>query len=164
MSPTYEMSSNARFILQRLAKAEKGELVSYKTLADLIGSEVNGSTGALHTATRRALRDHDMVFAAVPGEGVKRLTDAEIVAQSEDAVQRQRRASRRAAEKLTKVDFGAITDDEKVRHNAHLSLFSSVAHISSRKQVEQIEAAVRKAGHDMPIAQTLKMFAAKDKS
>lgn len=163
MNPTFQMSSDARFLLQRLAKAQKGEVITYVALSEIIGSRVDGSTSALHTAFRRALRDHDMVFATVAGEGVKRLTDPEIVAQSEDLMQRQRRASKRAAEKLTKVDFASISDEEKVRHNAHLSLFGSVAHLSTRKQVEQVEAAVRKSGHDLPIAQTLKMFAAKDK-
>lgn len=157
--PTFELSVDTRLLYQRLAAAAMGEVVAYDDLNDLIGRDVRRRAyGALASARRKALAEDGIVFDVVPKVGMKRLTDAEIVASTQADVRRLHKASRRAARKVACAHYEQLPADSRITHNAVLSLFGAVHNITHVKRLKQLEQEVASTNGELPLAKTLAFF------
>lgn len=111
-------------------------------------------------ALRRAFRDDDMVFDNIRGVGYRRLTHAEIIAASENDIHSLRRRSKKATGKLFKVNnLDALTNDERIKMGTAASIFGAISAAVTKKGIEAVSSAVRSVGHEIPVAETLKLFA-----
>lgn len=163
--PLFQMSADARLLYQRLIRVPVDGTVTYADLLAEISRPVSGAFGALHTAVRRVRRDHDMVFAAVRGVGLHRLTDLEIVGAAAADGRSLRRRARVAAEKLTKVqDYAALPPRAQIEHTARLSIFAAIAEMSTDKAVDKVIAVASGRSGELPIAATLAAFGASARS
>src|SRR5690606_7840323 len=72
-----QKSIDAQIIERHLETAEVGQLVTYVELSQLVGRDVQKKDRHLLETAKRALLRRGMVFEAVRGEGVKRVTDDE---------------------------------------------------------------------------------------
>lgn len=158
-NPTYQMSVDSRLIYQELVKATVGQTFTYATLSNIIARTVTSSSGSLRTAMKRALKDKGFVFGTMRTIGIKRLADIEIVDQSTDTSSRIRKMSRRAVEKLTKVEFEKLPREKQGEHSARVSIMATIGYMTNEKQFGKIRDAADKAGHELPIAATLNLFA-----
>lgn len=158
----HEISVDARMVYERLLTTSVGEVVTYDELTKLIGRNTqNSGRPVIATARRKAMNEHRMVFAAVRNIGFKRLNDGEIVETAQHDVDKIRRTSRRAGRRLTTVDFDALSNDKKIRHNTYLSMFGALASMTTGGTVKAIEKEVTKAHSALPLAKTLEAFGAK---
>lgn len=136
-----------------------GEIVSYDDLGQEIAKPVAGGCPALQTARRSLLNNEGYVFAVIRGEGLKRLSDEEIVAASDQDVNRLRRVAKRGARKLASVgDYAAMSNQCQLRHTTRLSVMTAVAHMASSKGLEKLEGAAAGRAKELPISQTLAAF------
>jgi hypothetical protein len=149
----FEMSADARFLRQKLHEMKPGETVSYADLTALIGKSVTGNFSALQTAKRSLLKE-GYVFSPVRGEGVKRLTDADVVAQ--DDITPIRRHARRIGKKLSTVSYEQLNPAQQLQHTAKASIVGMVAAVATEKAVEKIEKAATGRSGELPIGETLK--------
>lgn len=154
-----EMGADARAIYQHLIKAAVGDVVTYGQAAKLSQRDVQGRERyVLETARRAAARD-GFVFGAVRGVGLKRLADAEIVAEVEDVPGRVRRMCRRGNTKLSRVrDYKSLPKETQVRHNALACQLGALSLMTKPKAQAQIEQAVRTAATALPGEEALKLF------
>ena len=159
-TPSEKTSIDVQTLYDLLHKTRTGDVVSYEALHEAIGRDVREANRyLLLRAIELIRRDHNYVFGTVRRVGVKRLADGEIVGAAAADVASIRRKARKAASKLTCVtDFDALTADERIRHNATVSLFGAVHSMTKRPQVKKLEAAVQSAGRSLPLAKTLEMF------
>lgn len=157
-NPMFQMSADARLLMQHLAKTSVGQTVKYEELSAVISRPVAGSFGALRTALRRLLRDENMVFGAVKGIGIKRLNDVEIVAEGGAAAVAIRRKASRSIERQMKVDFSKLPREAQSRFTAQVSVMASVAMMTRDKSLDRVAAAATPAIKELPIAETLAMF------
>mgnify|MGYP001166929967 CR=1 FL=1 len=164
MKPTIQqLSIDSKLIAECLMQVEIGQLVTYEVLSEVIRQDATNDhgRGCIATARRMLQRDHQMVFAAVRGVGLKRLSDAEIVQTGSHSVHRVRSAARRGAKMLTAVsDFDALAPADKLRHNAHLSVLGAIEAMTSTGAVKKVESKVT-AASPLPIAATLEAFGVK---
>lgn len=154
----FQMSADARLLMQYLEQQPVGTFTSYETLTAVISRPIQKHRGALQTALRRLLRDKDMVFGCVHGSGIKRLSDTEIAATGNQATERIRRMSARAVEKMLKADFDALNYDEKKRYTAQVSTMAAISQMTKPKNLTKL-ANDAPAKKELPIAETLRMFA-----
>lgn len=154
-----EMSIDTRLILQRLEKARVDETITYAELDGLIGRDVRKvAAHCLQSALRAAMR-REIVFGTVWGVGLKRLGDGELAGVGEVARQKIRRTAKRAIKKMLLVqDFDSLSNEEKVRHNASLSMLGAVAHIASTGQAKTLERRVSSTMGALPLQRTLEAF------
>ena len=82
-TPIFETSTDSKTLAAVLAAATVGQIISYDELSKAIGRTVTASK--LSTARYIVQREQRIVFGAVAGVGLKRLSDAEIVALSDSA-------------------------------------------------------------------------------
>lgn len=154
------ISTDAKLLYERLKQLSVGDFVSYEDLNTIVGRDVrNGARGPYMTARRRAERLDGIVLACIHNEGLKRLSDPEIVDAGRDAIKRVRNASRRAARRTSRIQsFDGLDQDHKARHNAHMSLFSALAHITKNNQVKRLEDRVGQVQATLPLARVLELF------
>jgi len=155
---SFQPSADARLLVQHMQKAHVGQVFSYEDLSNVISRGVDGSSTALRTALRRLLRDHDMVFACIKGEGVKRLNDAEIVAEGGTVADAIRRKANRSVERQMKADFSRLSREQQGKFTAQVSVMASIAMMTKSKQMDRIAEASPSGVKELPIAQTLAMF------
>src|SRR5690348_7295398 len=76
-----ELSLDARLLKQRLDDVKEDEEITYDTLSEIIGRNVqNGARGCLYTALRLVRKENGAIFATVRGVGLKRLHNKAIAA------------------------------------------------------------------------------------
>ena len=153
-----ELSLDARLLADALRKIPKGDVVSYESLSEIIGRDVQDKgRGALYTARRRVLHDDGLVTEAVANEGIKVMLDVDVVgATGESARRRIRRMTRTAVRKLTSVAYDLLPRELKTKHNVEVSLLGVLAHVSTEKSAKQIEKQVET--NPMPLSKTLEFF------
>lgn len=157
--PMFQQSFETQAAIACLITVEVGKTTTYAQLTDAMGVDAQvAGRGASKSARRYLEREHRMVFAAVPGVGLKRLSDTEIVGSGAEGLARSRRAARRAQRRLTCVDFDALEQGAKVRQQAYLSLFNAIAALGKPTAVGKLESQVAKSARLLPLNQTLEAF------
>lgn len=127
-----------------------GETATYARLSELINSTVDGATSALLSARDILEREGGYVFATVTKTGVKRLSDADIVQDTEDARRRLARRAKVAMRRLGNIkDFSSLTDDQKRRHQAHAVIYAAIAEKASSANAAQLTRTVSIDGQAM---------------
>ncbi len=138
---------------------ERGDIATYLALEKQMGcSPQKGGRSNVNSARRYLQREHGMVFVAVPNVGYKRLTDTEIVKSSPEALTKSRRASRRAAHRLTCVEYDVLSKGDKVSHQVHLSLFGAIQAISKADAAKKLTVQVTATMRSLPLNVTLESF------
>jgi hypothetical protein len=133
-----ECSLEARVLADRLAACAEEELVSYAEMQRVTGLEVQRKRrDLLQTALRLVLREHQKVFAAVTGQGMKCLGSLGIMAVGEQTRRRTHRLAVRTVQKLSCADPADLDDRTQYRHLAYLSVFGAMAALSHAKAVEK---------------------------
>lgn len=154
----FEMSADARFLIQRLSKLRMGESISYAELTKEVGKKVTGSFGALQTAKKRLLEDENMRFEPVRGVGLRRLTDGEIVSAAKENISRLRKGAKSSSRKLFAADFSSLNNREQLNYTTHLSVFGAVASMTTQKGIDKVERSLGGRSGELPIAETLAAF------
>lgn len=157
--PIFQMSADARLLMQHLAKKLVGDVVPYEELSGIIDRPIQKTRWALSTALKRLMRDQEKLFGTVAGVGIKRLNDIEIVAEGAHAMAAIRRKAARSIERQMKVDFSALPRTEQARYTAQISIAGAVAMMTRERSVEKVVAIADPGLKELPIAATLKMFA-----
>lgn len=151
-----EQSANTKALMDALRIITIGGEASYSHLSEQIGRNVQAEArGALGSA-RRALLREGIRFDVVRDVGLRRMTDSEVARSGARGMRLVHSAARREAKKLTAVEkFDALPNEDKVAHNAAMSVLGAVAHFTAPKQVQLIEAATGQTQRRLPIADSL---------
>lgn len=158
-NPRFQMSSDTRFLVQRMRNAEVGDVVTFADIEAVTGRPYLESRHAVYAARRVLLRDENIVFDSVRGIGFKRLDDTEIVQTSARHLRKVRRAARNGAAVLNAVsDFSKLSRENQMRHSASLSVLAVVHAFSKETTVKKIEERAAPGSRELPIAQTIAAF------
>ena len=154
-----ELSIDSKLIYDRLLQVGVGEVVTYAELSGLIKRDIrNGAYGCLTTARRRAEKLNQCVFGVVRNEGLRRLSDNEIVESGVDVLDKTRRAARRGFHRLTCVDFDKLPEEVRVKHQTYGSIMSALVTVTKPGAVKKVEEQVVETRQQLPLASTLKAF------
>lgn len=152
-----ELSVDTQVLERTLRASAVGTIVSYEELSKAIGRDVqNGARHILHSARRRLLAQDRIVFGVVTDVGLKRLDDHGIVGTAGQRLRHIRRTATMGAREMSSVqDFAALPNDTKVQHNAGLSVFGILRHVTRSQTMLKLEGAVREANDKLPLAKML---------
>ena len=149
----FQLSADTKLLYRTLLSVKVGQLLSFATISKTIGVKVDGSFRALQSARRKALNHDGIVFGAVVGVGIRRLTDVEIV----DSVASDRRyirnKARRSAIKLLTVDYSKLSKKSKVEYIAALSIFGAMTRLTDERNVLKVESYV--GDQELPLVETV---------
>lgn len=158
-APTFVASIDAKRICVLLASSHVGQLIPYREMSEAIGRDIQTEARTvLNTARRIVQRDRSYVFGTVPKEGLKRLSDVEIVQTGAQTVSKIRHASRRGINRITAADPVQLPIESRVQMNTYLSVFGML-HVSlQEKRLKQLEERVARAESRLPLDTTLDAF------
>lgn len=149
---SFQASGDAKILAHVLRGASIGDLVSYSKLTAAIARDVQtDARSVLETARQIVQREDKMIFDAVRGMGLKRLTDEEIVGLGDRTRDHVRRSARRVVKKMVCVDYNNLSAEKQVQHNTALSMFGLFAEIATDKSTLRLSEAVKDARSDLPI-------------
>lgn len=162
-----ERSIEASLIRDRLAKADVGDIITYATMSELIGRNIQDRRWFLTTALNSLLNElppHRKVFSAIENIGVKRLSDEEIVASSSTRYTKKlRRASRKEAKRIAAVEVDNLSRENQTALFTAQSLIGAISTVTKSSMVERIATKIENSA--LPPAKTLDIFRnGKDKS
>lgn len=132
-------------------------LVTKEDLRKAIGRD---PTGLMATALRHLLRDHGMTveYERLKG-GWCNMVGGDNLRHRKAGVSCMRRKARREGEKLATIDFGKLTDPEKIETAAVASICGVVAHFAGTSSMKRIGGAIQKAdAAGLPLGKTLSLF------
>jgi len=158
----FELSTDTRALVDRLRSVEVDEAVSYSTLSELIGQDVTKKARGLLESARRILqRDERMVFDVQRRVGLVRMTDSGIARSGSRDIEHVGRTARKMARRLSCVAaYDILSAEDKVRHNAGLTVAAVVDYVTKPRQVRAIEAGVKMLGMGLPTMKALDVLKA----
>ncbi len=151
-------SLDAQTLLDVLLEMEPGDFVSYQDLSDLIGKDVQVGEGyrALFRARTILEREEHNVVAPIPGQGVKCLTDEEMVQSGRGFIGKAGRAGARSISRVSCVKkFDELPNEKKIEHNYVLSIAGAIQHFARPKTRKQIEERIAQTRKPMSCDETL---------
>jgi len=156
------LSIETKQLLERLMKVKVGELISYQEMTDIVGRDIRkDGSGIMYSARRKALNDCQIVFITITNEGIKRASDEEIANSGASVIHKIRKASKKGKKVLHAVnDFGALTNNSKIRHNASASFLGAIDLMTRPKKIVALEEKVKEESECINVTKTLELFKA----
>lgn len=155
-----DVDVDTKAIYKKLVSLAEGETATYQELDALIGRNCRlNAYQLLQRARKLALDEDKALFGVITSIGLKRLCDLEKVGTYEKTMTMIRRTARRGKKKVFSVlNFDALPNEIKVRHNAAASMFGVLEYFSKQSSVKKIEGAVSNIQEALPIGRTLELF------
>ena len=156
-----QISVDAQVIATRLGNTAAGETIPYHELTALVGRDVTKEArGILYTARRVVLRQKGLVFDAVFGVGIKRLSQEEIPALGEQAIVHIRRTARRARYRISRgiANYDELPGEKRTQAMVANSMLGALESMANPRQQEKIKALVERSGQSIPMQKVLESF------
>lgn len=152
------LALETRLCLDRLAKCQPGELVSYAELNEITGCNVQKRRNVISTSISKLLSEQAMVFVPQHGEGIRLLTNEEIPNLGSRDITHIGRIAKRSSRRFAATDYDKLSDTGRIQHNTYMTLLSLIQRGSTKKAIGMIEKAVEKHAHALPLTETIKLF------
>jgi hypothetical protein len=133
------MSEATRALIERLRHLTTGELVTYAELQAVAGVDVQAHRHLLYTAMNYLREEEGMVFDPDIGTGIVRLTEPGKTARGRRRRGYVFRFARKTSRELGTADVASMTDLERYKHLAELSISDAItlaAHENTARQIE----------------------------
>lgn len=142
-----EMSPEEKITYEELSKVAMGNCAP--------GGEKNSF---LHSARRIIAREKGFEFESIPNVGIKCMTDSDKVRKSERAMPLMARKAKRCMSSLISVEYGKLSESEKVRHNTTMSILNVVKTVGSADKMEKVKNLVQSTQSRLDLSETIKSF------
>jgi len=134
--PDFQISAQTTALIERLRECSIGETITYASLSDSIGEDVQRKRHYL-TSALKSLLDDGVIFGTVTGKGIKRLEAAELPAIGDKSILHIRRTARRTRKRLAIASrMNDVPNDVRIAINAKSAVLGVIEHVSTRKAVE----------------------------
>jgi len=154
----FRRSLETSLIVERLAKCEPGDVVSYEELSTLLGTRVSGVTSQLQSAKRVVLAEHSLYFDIQRGAGLICAGNDGRIASAKDGIKHIHRAANRKLKILGTANVAAMTNEEKMQFNTVASHVGVLAGITTARAQNKLAAAVAVSEQCLPLVKTLEAF------
>ena len=159
-----ELSIEVQLLVKALEPTEPNGIVTYETLKEAAAMDVQAGHGdgmgygRLTSARRILARDHNMVFAAVSGVGLKLLDSTGRMGLGINHVHGIRRRARKTGAMLAKTDQTTMSNDARIQLNTTASIVG-VIHAFAKPRVQKaIAGKVATSQAALPVGKTIAAF------
>lgn len=155
--PSFEVKE----LIKKLTTLKKGEAISYEDLTPVVMGDCSPKGDKypyLLNARKNLIRNHQMVFKAIPNEGLERLDDSGIVDRSNKKLAGTTRQAKKEMEILTFVDYDNLVPEQKLVHNTNMSIFNVVKTVGRADKIKQIKISIQNSGGRLELAETIRAF------
>lgn len=154
-----EVGIDAKILQERLQKANIGQVISYDELSEIVNKDVRKEGYSAFLSARKACLREKIVFGTIAKVGIKRVSDSEIVKGAAAGVRRVRSAIRRESIRLSCANKSKLDNESKITMYTTASLFGALDLMTQGKKISMVEKKCEHIGGEIPIRQTLELFA-----
>lgn len=124
--PKFKQSAETVSVLSILTNAAIGQTITYEQMRKAIKTpiELPMIQQAARSAIRILQRERSMVFACVPNEGYRRLSDEEIVDSSDHDIRCLRNKAKRSMVKLQTANPENLTPEKQGKQSARMAMLA----------------------------------------
>jgi len=159
-TPLFRQSIESQQLAKALADKSHDPLFTYRELSTIAGvPEITERRGPLVTAQRTVRREHRIKFAVIRGVGIKRLSDAEIVASRAQTRRKIGNAARESQKDIGCIVRENLSRDEKTQldvESAALGIVSACMSTKGQGALKQL--AIEKKGGPLEIGDLTAAF------
>ena len=156
-SPLFVKSNDTARLESLLREAAEGEVVTYEQMTAAIGRNVREHAQGSLVSARRIVGRDGIHTAAVPSEGIRRLTPAECVGKAKGHVGRARRAAIRSRQTIETTDFERLEDSAKAEALAVAAQAGAIELFGSRPAARKLLNKTQ-GNESLSLGQTLELF------
>ena len=155
-----ERSLYTQLALKAILEMKPDDILTYAQLNDIMGLDPQEDGRSYQMSARKiAEKEYNIVTDAISNTGIKRLTDNNITGPKTDSnIRRSRNIIRRSIRQLTGVNYDALENGGKVKHNAALSVLGVFELMTRPHKMKRIEAAVGEAHKQLGFKNTMELF------
>jgi alkylated DNA nucleotide flippase Atl1 len=159
-----ELSLETQTLVRVMLPLTQGDIITYETLSDAAGMPVQAGHGdgtgygRLGSARRILERDHNMVFAAVAGVGLKLMDEDGRLGIGISSVDGIRRKARKTGVMLAKTDQGKMTNEARIQLNTTASVCGVIHAFTKPKMQKAIAGKVSQGQEALPVGKTIEAF------
>lgn len=155
----FQLSIEVQLLVKRMSSMQVGDRLTYEEMREICGHDVWHKYPQKVASARRIMqRDHNVIFAAVDGEALQRLSEKEKVSHVGHDIELLHRKTRRVAKRAACVDSSKLERDDKSKHLIQTSQLGVIAVCTSGKAAKKLSLAVDKATEPMPPSKTLELL------
>lgn len=149
-----------RELVDRLAQMAIGQSWTYADLAAQTGcADGLEFRQCVRRAREIVRRDSNICIESLRGEGVKRLGNAEIQKLPAAAARSISKKSKKTIEQIECVDYASLDSTGQVKHNTHMAVFRTLAHMSAPKTLAKTEGQIaNQCNGQISIGETIEHF------
>ena len=156
----FEKHSNTRFLEQRLEQVQKGELVTYAELSEIISMDVQAEGRRYVDSAKRALEKEGYVFEPENGVGYYRLTDQQIIeTQATKRLTRVRGQMNRAIRAIKSADTNVLSNDDRIAQCTQLAMCGAVKQFTKPRAMLKLKAYAVENDGRLNVGETLSLMA-----
>ena len=139
-NPQFKLSVDTQTLMGILEKAQIGDIIPYHTLTETIRRDVTlEGRGAMDSARRILMRDKQIVFDAIRGVGLKRLSDQEITETSPRFINQARRKAAKGLKTLACANYAQLSQEQKTQHNVGAAILGVMKLAGATSSVNKIK-------------------------
>lgn len=161
--PSFERSLETKLCLDMILKLKVNDQLSWGDIEKALGVDRESARSYMDSARRIAENEHGIVVDSVRGSGFIRLSDSSVAKLHFKANDHIRRTAGKTIKKLSCVTYDALSEPDKVTHNAGMTIMSLFRNISKPKNVKAIEGAVEESRNRLPVGKALRLLGVKEK-
>ncbi len=146
--PSSKNSADVMALMDALDRLDQDAMLSYEALSRVVGRDVKSTYRyLLVAATDRLLKTKQKAFGTV--------------SQCASTLSKVRRIAKKAATKAATVNFAALSNEEKLRHNGYISQMAAIVYTADSRHINRITGACQNTNPSiLPTAQVLNLLAA----
>lgn len=112
------ISLNTQTLTKRLKEAKIGEIITYLSLSELIGLDVQHKGRPSLTSARRKVRNEDdIVFSTLSNVGLQRCTEDDKISEIKRQTKRARNAAKEGNRIQRATSYGDLSEQKKEEYN-----------------------------------------------
>lgn len=159
-TPTFKAGVDTLELVKALQKASVGDIVTYLSLSESIGRDVQSvARGSLVTACEILRRDYQMAFGCVRGIGLQRLNDSGVLSSEKNSISRIKRLARRSGKRLALVRPENLSPLEKASYNVTSATLGAISLCVSSKSQHKLEQKAMDSSK-LDVGEAMKLFGA----
>lgn len=161
-SPLFHRAIETSELLKKLQTVKIDAILTYdETDAVAMGGTRPGEIKAHYLRSARVIlqKQTGIEFQAIPNIGLKRMNDTDKITKSRRSLQGYNRKAKRDIRRLTSCDYPTLSAEQKLAHNAQISVLNAIKTGSSGDRINRVEKRIQATGVErLALEETLKQF------
>lgn len=155
--PPFERSIETQLCLDILLQAKPDEVIAWGTFENATEAGPAATRSYVYSARQIIRSEHNVLFTAVRGKGIRRVLNDEIPLQNH-RLERIRRTTREGLKDLSCAEYEKLNQSGKTACDTKRSVYAVLGSVTKPKTMLKLQSAVEETKNAIPIGNVLRIL------